>query len=101
MIDALVYGLLANSGLLVGAAIGLVTTPSRRVIASVMAFGAGVLVSALTFDLMTEAFEGEGSPVAVVLAFLLGALIYVGHRPHPRSPRCSIAQARGPASSGR
>ena len=77
MIDALVYGLLASSGLLVGAVIGLAFSPPRRVIAGVMAFGAGVLVSALTFDLMTEAFEGDGSPAAVVIGFLLGATIYV------------------------
>ena len=77
MIDALVYGLLASSGLLIGAVIGLGYSPPRRVMAGVMAFGAGVLVSALTFDLMTEAFEGDGSPLAVSIGFLLGAVIYV------------------------
>jgi zinc transporter, ZIP family len=77
VLDAFVYGLLASSGLLVGGVIGLTLSPPRRVMAAVMAFGAGVLVSALTFDLMTEAFEGDGSPAAVVIGFLLGALIYV------------------------
>ncbi len=74
--DALVYGLLASSGLLIGAIIGLVTSPPRRLVAVVMAFGSGVLVSALTFDLMEEAFE-KGSTAYVVAGFLVGALIYV------------------------
>lgn len=76
MITAALYGLLASSGLLLGAIIGIVTSPSRRVVASVIAFGSGVLVSALTFELMDEAFE-KGHPAFVVAGFLLGALVYV------------------------
>jgi hypothetical protein len=43
----------------VGVVLGLATKPPRRLLAVVIAFGAGVLVSALTFDLMGEAFERE------------------------------------------
>jgi len=74
--DALVYGFMASSGLLIGALIGLVGSPPRRLVAVVMAFGSGVLVSALTFDLMEEAFE-KGGAAYVVAGFLVGALIYV------------------------
>ena len=42
----------------------------------VIAFGAGVLVSALTFDLMGEAFERETGAYAIA-GFLVGAVIYV------------------------
>ena len=73
---ALLYGFLASSGLVIGVAIGLVLSPPRRIVAIVMAFGSGVLVSALTFDLMEEAFE-NGHPVYVVVGFLIGAVIYV------------------------
>src|SRR5918995_1244115 len=76
MLTALLYGVLASSGLLVGVAIGLVTDPPRRLVAGVVAFGSGVLVSALTFELMEEAFA-EGSPAFTIGGFLLGALIYV------------------------
>jgi zinc transporter, ZIP family len=90
--------LLASSGLLIGAIIGLVATPSRRIVAAIIAFGSGVLVSALTFELMEEAFE-KGHPAFVVAGFLLGAVIYVGvsvllDRLAARSPKREGRHAR-------
>jgi ZIP family zinc transporter len=41
-----------------------------------MAFGAGVLISALAFDLVDEA-ESTGGLTATVLGFLLGAVVYL------------------------
>jgi len=41
-----------------------------------MAFGAGVLISALAFDLVDEA-ESTGGVTATVLGFLLGAVVYL------------------------
>jgi zinc transporter, ZIP family len=76
LLTALLYGVLASSSLLLGAAIGLVTSPPRRLVAAVVAFGSGVLVSALTFELMEEAFT-EGSPAFTIGGFLVGAVIYV------------------------
>ena len=76
MLNALIYGAIASSGLLIGAVIGLLFTPSRRIIASVLAFGSGVLVSALTFELMEEAVQ-KGSTFYVAGGFLVGAVIYV------------------------
>jgi ZIP family zinc transporter len=76
VITAAVYGMLASSGLLVGALIGILATPPRRLVAAVTAFGSGVLVSALSFDLMGEAFA-LGSPAFVIIGFLVGALVFV------------------------
>lgn len=76
MLAALLYGLLASSGIIVGVAIGLLFTPPRRLVASVIAFGSGVLVVALTFELMAESFA-KGSAPYTIGGFLLGALIYV------------------------
>jgi ZIP family zinc transporter len=76
MVTAAVYGLLASSSFVVGVLLGLATKPPRRLLAAVIAFGAGVLVSALTFDLMGEAFERETGAYAIT-GFLLGAVIYV------------------------
>ncbi len=56
--------------------LGLFTKPPRRLVAGVIAFGAGVLVSALTFDLMREALESGGIAYAIG-GFLTGAVIYV------------------------
>jgi ZIP family zinc transporter len=76
MATALIYGLLASSSFVVGVLLGLATKPPRRLLAVIIAFGAGVLVSALTFDLMGEAFERETGAYAIG-GFLVGALIYV------------------------
>jgi ZIP family zinc transporter len=48
----------------------------RTVVASVMAFGAGVLISALAFDLVDDA-EKTGGLQATFFGFLAGALAYV------------------------
>lgn len=69
------WGLLAGSALLVGAAIGFFTSLPARVIAAVMAFGSGVLISALSFDLMDEAYKRGGFD-STSLGFLGGAAVY-------------------------
>lgn len=80
MIEAALFGLLAGGSLVVGAALGLALPIPQRVIAYVMAFGAGVLVSALAFELTEESFaRGGGDAVAIGLA--AGALaFYLGDR---------------------
>jgi ZIP family zinc transporter len=76
MLQAAMYGVLASSGLLIGAVVGLLVDPPRRLVAGIMAFGCGVLVSALTFELTEEAFDTGAEPY-VVAGFLGGAVIYV------------------------
>ncbi|WP_344706761.1 ZIP family zinc transporter [Sphingomonas swuensis] len=74
-LQAGLWGLLSGSALLLGALIGWFAPMSRRLIAAVMAFGAGVLISALSFELVDEAWrQGGFAPVAV--GFLGGALVY-------------------------
>lgn len=68
MARAALFGLLASSGFIVGLIIGLVTSPPRRLIAGVVAFGSGILISAVTFELMLEAFENGGPLVAMATA---------------------------------
>jgi ZIP family zinc transporter len=69
------WGLLAGSALLVGAAIGYLTKISRHVVASVMGFGAGVLLSAVAFELIAEAHDRAGM-LPTVLGAAIGAVIY-------------------------
>ncbi|MBK5093327.1 MAG: ZIP family zinc transporter, partial [Actinobacteria bacterium] len=59
-LKAALFGLLAGSTLVFGALIGLFFNIQRRVIAVIMAFGAGVLISTLAFDLMGEAYKLGG-----------------------------------------
>src|SRR5665647_903065 len=69
------WGLLAGSALVIGAAIGYFFRVPARAIAIAMAFGAGVLVSALSFDLMDEAYH-RGGFAATAIGFLAGAIAY-------------------------
>jgi ZIP family zinc transporter len=52
------WGLFSGSALLIGAAIGYFLWVPQRAVAAIMAFGAGVLISALSFELMDEAYNG-------------------------------------------
>jgi ZIP family zinc transporter len=72
------WGLVGGLALVLGALLGVVRTVPGRVIGLVMAFGAGVLISALAFELTDEAFRASGG-ADVVLGLLGGALtFYVG-----------------------
>lgn len=70
-----VWGLVAGSALLLGAVLGYGVRVPQWVIASVMAFGAGVLLSAVSFELLGEAYEEAGLGPAA-LGALGGALVY-------------------------
>ena len=69
------WGLVAGSALLLGAAVGYFAHVPQRLIAAVMAFGGGVLISALSFDLMDEAYRRGGFD-STAMGFLAGAAVY-------------------------
>ncbi|MEU7756752.1 ZIP family zinc transporter [Micromonospora sp. NPDC049101] len=69
------WGLLAGSALLVGAAVGWFARVPQRVIASIMAFGAGVLLSAVSFELIAEA-HAQGGLLPTALGAGGGAVVY-------------------------
>jgi ZIP family zinc transporter len=69
-------GALAGGALLIGAAIAWFVHVPRGVVAGIMAFGSGVLISALAFDLVLEA-EETGGTTPTVVGFLAGAVAYV------------------------
>jgi ZIP family zinc transporter len=66
------WGFVGGAALLVGAVLGIYLPVSSRVIGLVMAFGAGVLISAVAFELAEEAYQRSGG-TAVVLGLLAGA----------------------------
>lgn len=76
MLQALLFGLLAGSAVFFGALVGIYTKINKKTIASIMAFGSGVLISALSLDLMEEA-NASGGFIAVSIGFILGGLFYV------------------------
>lgn len=69
------WGLVAGSALIFGALIGYYAHVPRRLIAAIMAFGSGVLISALSFDLMQEAYRTGGFD-STSIGFLGGASVY-------------------------
>jgi zinc transporter, ZIP family len=69
------WGFVSGSALLVGAALGYWTKVPKRIIAFVMGFGSGVLISALAFDLMDEAYHRGGFD-STAIGFVSGALVY-------------------------
>ncbi len=69
------WGLVAGGALLIGAAIAYWIHVPRPITAAVMAFGSGVLISALSFDLMDEAYHRGGFTAAAV-GFVGGAAVY-------------------------
>jgi ZIP family zinc transporter len=74
-VQAGLWGLLSGSALVLGAAITYLAALPPRLVAAVMAFGSGVLISALSFELMDEAYD-QGGFLATAAGFLIGAAVY-------------------------
>ena len=74
-VQAWFWGLVAGGALVVGAAVAYLTPVPRRIIAGVMAFGGGVLISALAFELMDEAYH-QGGLRATAAGFLSGVAVF-------------------------
>jgi ZIP family zinc transporter len=77
MLETVVVGLISGGALLIGALLGLYLKIGHKLIAVIMAFGAGVLISALSIDLMDDGFEKSKAPFWMGLSFLAGALVFV------------------------
>ena len=69
------WGLLAGSALLLGAVVGYWARVPQRIVAAVMAFGAGVLISALSLELMEDAYH-RGGFISTAVGFLGGAIAF-------------------------
>lgn len=69
------WGLVGGSALLLGAGLGYFARIPQRAVAAIMAFGAGVLISALAFELMDEAYQ-RGGFASTAIGFLGGAAVY-------------------------
>jgi zinc transporter, ZIP family len=75
MFEALAWGAVAASSLLIGALFGILRPWPRRAIGLVLGFGAGALISAVSFELAQEGVRvGGGTAVGIGLG--AGALTY-------------------------
>src|SRR3712207_6117197 len=75
MLEAAFWGFVGGAALIVGAVLGLTTRQSQKTIGLVMSFGAGVLISALAFELTEESFNRGGAD-AVTLGLAAGGLAF-------------------------
>jgi ZIP family zinc transporter len=69
------WGFVGGAWLLLGALVGIYVGASRSLIATVMALGAGVLISSVAFELMDEAYDMGGFDSSS-LGLLLGAVAF-------------------------
>ena len=66
------WGFLAASSLLIGGVVALTVPVSLRTLGLVMGFGSGVLISAVAYELVAEAFQTADGQAAVALGLFAG-----------------------------
>jgi zinc transporter, ZIP family len=72
------WGALAASSLVIGAAVALLFRIGLRTIGLIMAFGSGVLISAVAFDLVEEAVDKSSGHGWVIGGLFAGCLVFFG-----------------------
>lgn len=74
--EAFFWGLVGATSLVIGALLVFIHEPHKRVLGLTMGFGAGVLLSAVSFELIDEALTVSGGEGSTVLGFFSGALVF-------------------------
>lgn len=81
MLEAFAWGLLGGAALIVGALVTYLWRMPDRVLGAIMAFGSGVLISAVAFELVEEAGQTTDGEWSVALGLGVGAVVfYLGDR---------------------
>jgi zinc transporter, ZIP family len=75
VLEALLWGGIAASSLVVGALLAVVRSWSDRTVGIVLAFGAGALIAAVAFEL-AEAGLDLGGPIGMGIGLAIGAVAY-------------------------
>lgn len=78
MLEAGAWGLLAASSLVAGALLSFTGWVGARPLRLVTAFGSGVLISAVAYDLVGEAVVNSATGISVAAGFVIGALVFYG-----------------------
>lgn len=77
MVQTLIFGTVASSALVIGALVGVRFELPKRVLAVLLSFAAGALITALAFELFEDAYERGGLWLAVAGLFA-GAVVFTG-----------------------
>ena len=95
MLSAGLWGAVAAFSLVIGAVLGVVRRWDHRLIGAVLGFGAGALISGVSFELVEEGLRAAGG-VPVALGLAVGALVFfLGDRAVERMGGRSGAAAAG------
>ncbi len=75
MVESLIFGAIASSPLVLGALVGNRLQIPKRVLSGMLAFAAGALITALTFELFEDAYE-QGGIWRAALGLAAGAAVF-------------------------
>jgi ZIP family zinc transporter len=70
------WGFLAASSLVAGGAFALRWRIGERALGMIMAFGSGVLISPVAFELVQEGFDRAGGTGGVALGLFAGSMVF-------------------------
>ena len=73
--QAVIFGIIASSALVLGALAGGRLQFPKRVLAAMLAFAAGALITALTFEMFEDSYE-RGGIWRAVLGLVVGAVVF-------------------------
>jgi zinc transporter, ZIP family len=76
MINAFLWGLLATSSLILGGLIASRYSIGNKTLGVIMAFGAGILISAISYELVFEAVKNATKTGFPAMGFFAGALTF-------------------------
>jgi zinc transporter, ZIP family len=74
-VDAFVFGVIASSALVIGALVGARVQLPKRVLAMLLSFAAGALITALSFELFEDAYE-HGGIWRAAIGLIVGAVVF-------------------------
>lgn len=75
MMMSLWFGVIASSALVAGAFIGVRFELPKRLLAMLLAFAAGALITALAFELFLDAYE-HGGIIRAAIGLMAGAVAF-------------------------
>jgi ZIP family zinc transporter len=92
------WGAFAASSLVIGAVVALVHPLGRKPLGLIMAFGSGVLVSSVAYELVEEAVA-IGGQLPMALGLALGTIVfYLGDRAIDSLGAAGMGSVKGPAA---
>lgn len=73
--DALIFGVIASSALVIGAVVGARVQLPKRALATMLSFAAGALITALAFELFEDAYE-HGGIWRAAIGLIVGSVVF-------------------------